>query len=124
MITKYDRYLIIFYIFLSLSFFMMFLTYGSEVRYLNIYSDGKLYASYNLEEINQDFEEIIKNKRGSVSLLISKEKCSVIDASCKDKLCKKQHSINEVNEKITCLPNRILIEIVSEKNDKVDMVAF
>ena len=126
MITRYDKCIVAFFLCLSVLFFSVFAFKGkSNVRILNIYSDGRLYATYNLDELNKDFKEKIENKRGSLTVYISGEKCFVQDADCKDKLCKKQHPINDVNQTITCLPNRILIEIISEKHgEKVDMVAF
>lgn len=126
MITRYDKCIVAFLLCLSVLFFSVFAFKGkSNVRILNIYSDGRLYATYNLDELNKDFKEKIENKRGSLTVYISGEKCFVQDADCKDKLCKKQHPINDVNQTITCLPNRILIEIISEKHgEKVDMVAF
>ena len=126
MITRYDKCIIALFLCLSVLFFSVFALKGKESsRILNIYSDGSLYATYKLDELNKAFEEKIENKRGSLTVYISGEKCFVQDADCKDKLCKKQHPINDVNQTITCLPNRILIEIVSEKLDeKVDMVAF
>ena len=126
MITRYDKCIVAFFLCLSVLFFAVFAFKGkSNVRILNIYSDGRLYATYNLDELNKDFKEKIENKRGSLTVYISGEKCFVQDADCKDKLCKKQHPINDVNQTITCLPNRVLIEIISEKHgEKVDMVAF
>lgn len=126
MITRYDKCIVAFLLCLSVLFFSVFAFKGkSNVRILNIYSDGRLYATYNLDELNKDFKEKIENKRGSLTVYISGKKCFVQDADCKDKLCKKQHPINDVNQTITCLPNRILIEIISEKHgEKVDMVAF
>ena len=126
MITRYDKCIVAFFLCLSVLFFSVFAFKGkSNVRILNIYSDGRLYATYNLDELNKEFKEKIENKRGSLTVYISGEKCFVQDADCKDKLCKKQHPINDVNQTITCLPNRILIEIISEKHgEKVDMVAF
>lgn len=126
MITKYDKYIIAFFMCLSVLFFSVFALKGQNGnRILNIYSDGKLYASYVLDTLDETIEEKVENKIGSVNIFISREKCYVKEADCEDKLCKRQHYINSVNQTITCLPNRILIEIVSEKLDeKVDMVAF
>lgn len=126
MITRYDKYIIAFFLCLSVLFFSVFTFKGeNNKKILNIYSEGSLYATYKLDEINKGFIEKVENRRGSVTVYISGEKCFVQDADCGDKLCIKQHSIGDVNQTITCLPNRILIEIVSEKIDeKVDTVAF
>ena len=40
-------------------------------------------------------------------------------------MCMRQYPINNAGETITCLPNKIFMEIVAESNDEdVDMVAF
>jgi len=126
MITKYDKCIIAFCLCLSVLFFSVFTFAGeNSKRILNIYSDGRLYATYDLNDLNDLIEKKIENKHGSLTVCISREKCYVKDADCEDRLCEKQHFISKVNQTITCLPNRILIEIVSQKPDeKVDMVAF
>lgn len=126
MITRYDKFIIVFFLCIAVLFFSVFsFAGGNGRRVLNIYSDGKLYASYVLDDLKNGFEEKITNKRGSCTVYISGEKCCVKEADCTDKLCEKQNPISEANQTITCIPGRILLEIISEKpEEKVDMVAF
>ena len=126
MITRFDKFIITFFLILSAAFFLAFSFIGKNGnKVLNIYSDGKLYATYNLDDIKKPFEEEIANDNGVVTVFVSDEMCYVKEADCPDKLCIRQRPINKVNQTITCLPAKILLEIVSEKSEeKVDMVAF
>lgn len=126
MTTKYDKFIIILLFILSVLFFSVFAYYGkSSERVLNIFSDGRLYASYDLEALKSDAEIKVENENGYLTVYISGEKCYVTDSDCKDKLCMRQYPINNAGETITCLPNKIFMEIVAESNDEdVDMVAF
>src|SRR5690625_2750127 len=42
------------------------------------------------------------------------------DANCTDFLCVQQGEITEVGETIVCLPNRVLVEIVSGEDEPVE----
>ena len=39
------------------------------------------------------------------------------DADCPDRLCVKQGRIKKVGESIVCLPHKVVIEIVGEKEE-------
>ena len=51
---------------------------------------------------------LIKIKNGQVSMK---------EANCRDLLCTHMPSIKKVGETIVCLPHRLILEIVSEKED-------
>ena len=86
MTTGWDKCIIALFLMLALCFFVCFsFMPEDEDRILNIYSDGKLYASYNLESINKAIETKVENKRGSCIVYISGEKCFITDADCKDR---------------------------------------
>ncbi|MBQ7332974.1 MAG: NusG domain II-containing protein [Clostridia bacterium] len=77
---------------------------------------GELVAEYSLE-INGEYTL----NGGTNILLISNGEASVIYANCPDKICKKTSPISLVGERIVCLPNRIMIEIVGD--GEVDFVS-
>lgn len=52
---------------------------------------------------------------GSNLLVIENGSASVRDATCPDKLCEHQKKISRSGERIVCLPNRVVVEILSEK---------
>ena len=47
----------------------------------------------------------------------------VVEASCPDKLDIKQGAISKVGEKLICLPNHFVAEILSEKKTDIDGVS-
>ena len=44
-------------------------------------------------------------------------------ANCKDKICVNHNKINKNNESIICLPNKVIVTVVSDKGGDVDEVA-
>lgn len=83
-----------------------------EGAYAVITVDGKTVETLSLQEnttytlpINEtDYNEIVV-KDGEIY---------VIDASCRDYLCMKQGKISKTQERIVCLPNKVIIEVVTE----------
>ena len=124
-ITKADFLVMIILIFLSVfSFLFAFSSKTEGNKVLNIYSDGRLYATYELEKTDKPFEVNVDNKFGSLTICVSKEKCYVKNSDCKDKLCVRQKEIVEANQILTCIPNKVIVEIASQKEKDVDMVAY
>ena len=58
---------------------------------------------------------------GTNILLIKDGEASVIYADCPDKICQKTSPISLTGERIVCLPNKLMIEIVGEGD--VDFVS-
>ena len=44
------------------------------------------------------------------------------EANCHDQLCVKQGRINKVGQSIVCLPNRVVITVISGDKDSMDSV--
>ena len=125
MITKADLFIIICLILISMALFLVFgLGYSGRDQVLKIYSENKLYAEYDLLSIKGPFELKVDNQYGNLTVYISQDEVCVIDSDCEDKLCT-GYSINKINQIITCVPNRVLIEIKnSKKKSDVDMVVY
>ena len=47
----------------------------------------------------------------------------MIDATCLNQLCIYQSPISSTSESIICLPNKVIIEIVSRSNNQVDAIS-
>lgn len=89
--------------------------------YAVVVQDGKEIASYPLDE---DRTVNIPSAAGGFNTLVISEGCAdVIDADCPDKLCVHQNRIKYNGETIVCLPNRLVVKIVSEQSGDVDFVA-
>ena len=79
-------------------------------KYVVVRIDGKVVNVYNIEE-NGNY--ILNN--GTNVLCISNYKAYLLSANCPDKLCINQGEIDEINESIVCLPNKLSIVISNSK---------
>lgn len=78
--------------------------------------DGELYATYLLSE--DRVEEIRTGNDGSrINRLVIKEgKAYVEFATCPDGICKDHRAVFRDGESIVCLPNRVVITVVSDES--------
>lgn len=89
--------------------------------YAVVVQEGKEIASYPLSE---DISVTFQSSNGGYNTLVIKEgKADVTEADCPDKLCVNQHSISFNGETIVCLPNKLVVKIVSGEEADVDIIA-
>lgn len=82
--------------------------------------DGSLYKKYPL---NKDGLYEIKTKNGTNTIKIKNGMVSMEDATCKNQVCVNHKSISKDNESIICLPNKVVVTIVSDKENNIDDIA-
>ncbi|MEE0105899.1 MAG: NusG domain II-containing protein [Lachnospiraceae bacterium] len=83
--------------------------------------DGKEYGTYNL---NKDQTIKIKQKTTVTNVLVIADgEIFMQDATCPDKLCEKQGKIRHDKETIVCLPNKVVVTVVSDEATGIDSVA-
>ncbi len=92
-----------------------FLLQGSGKEQVVVKIDGVVDATYDL---NEEQEIIINN--GSNVLMIKDGKADMIEADCPDKLCVDQRVISKNNESIICLPNKVVVEVLSPEESELD----
>ncbi len=115
-----DVILIIIMIILSVSSWVIIDTVKTEGGSVVVLTDGKETARYPL---NKDAEITIKNEDKFNLLIIKDGTAKIIEASCPDKLCVNQHSITYNGETITCLPNKVVVKVISEKTPETDFTS-
>ncbi len=82
---------------------------------------GEIYKELPL---NQDATIEITGVNGGKNLLVIKDGyADIIEATCPDKLCVKQRHIRYNRESLVCLPNQVIVEIHSETENEVDVIA-
>ena len=87
---------------------------GSNIK---ITVDGREYGTYSLFEEQTitigegDTKNIIEIKNG---------KAYMKDASCPDQLCVDQNAISFDKESIICLPNKVVITVISDIESDLD----
>jgi hypothetical protein len=81
--------------------------------------NGDVIADLNLNE-NQNYE--IKGADGATNLLIIKDgKAWIKEASCPDGLCINMGKISQNGQSVICLPNKVVVEIISDTTEADDM---
>lgn len=87
-----------------------------EGERVNVYIEGDLKYTYSLyEEVG--FE--IKNGENINKVKISNGKVKVISSNCANQNCVLHGEISMANERIVCLPHKLVIEISGEEVDAV-----
>lgn len=82
--------------------------------------DGKEYGRFSLDK---DREERIELSDGSYNILVIKDgKADMTEASCPDKICVNHRDISKRGESITCLPNKVIIEIRNGESSDLDAI--
>ena len=83
--------------------------------------DGVETAKYLLD---RDAEIRLESENGWYNILVIKDgSADVAEASCPDKICVNQHSIDKTGETITCLPNKTVIKIIGAGEAEIDFVS-
>lgn len=80
--------------------------------------NGEVVATYSLEK---NAQYTLNN--GTNILCIEDGKAYLVDANCPDHLCVKQGAITYNGETITCLPNKLTVTIINDKEPSVDLVS-
>lgn len=124
--TKGDKYLIIIIIVASIVSLIFVKNYASayDKKHVKIQVDGKDYKTIYFDPKITGKKLAIETEFGYNLVEINEEKVRVIEADCPDQLDVKQGYISKPGEVIVCLPNRLVIEIIGEKeDDDVDSIS-
>ncbi len=95
--------------------------------YVRITQDGQVLLEKDLRDFSEPAEYRIDSDHGHMVIFISSEKVYVKESDCPDKICMRQGDLTSPGDGAVCLPNRVIIEIVSGDEDdtsgKVDVIA-
>lgn len=81
-----------------------------------IYQDGVLIKTINLTNAAQTYSFDITGEHGSYNTIeVRNGKIGITAASCSDSLCMKMGFIHNNRIPVTCLPNKLVIKVVSEE---------
>lgn len=82
--------------------------------------DGEEYGRFPL---NADMTKRIELPDGGYNVLEIKEgKADVTEASCPDGICVSHRAVSKQNQSITCLPNKLVVEIQNGDMSDVDAI--
>lgn len=77
-----------------------------------IYSDNQLIMMVDLDH---EEEVVVNGAVGEVKIQVSPDGVAVVFSDCEDKICLHQGKISRANQTITCLPNKVYIRLVGNK---------
>ncbi len=103
------------FVLLAVTIFFLF-NNNEEGDSVRVTIGGVLVARYPLDE-----DITVALNGGTNTLVIKDGKAAIIDADCPDKICVKQGWVSRMGECITCLPNKVVVEII-KLSDSVDLV--
>ena len=126
--TKWDKYLIIIIMLISISsiFYMKYIATNQGEKYVLVEVNGLEYKKITIDNNKESRYLDINTKYGYNKLEVRNGKVRVIEANCKDKLDISQGFIENTGQVIVCLPNRMVVEIKSEKtpDEKIDAGSY
>ena len=115
--NKNDKLLIfVSIIILSITILILKLTSVKLNKIASIYYENNLVLQIDLSKEEQEY--IVKGYNGDVKIKAGNSKIKVVSETSEKHLCSKQGYISESYETIVCLPNKIVIKIVS--NNELD----
>ncbi|MGQ9474538.1 MAG: NusG domain II-containing protein [Actinomycetota bacterium] len=83
---------------------------GSGLR-IRVLADGKKVMELDLPQEKRSLE--VDGYQGKSRLEIEGGRVRMVDSACPDKLCVRTGWISRPGESIVCLPNRVVVEVVS-----------
>lgn len=117
---KIDFIIIIFFVLMAVVSIALFYLNKEEGEYVEVIVNKEIKDIFPLDENKQ---YTILDGKNINKIKIEDGKVWVTDASCPDKLCVKQGKIDKDGQSVICLPNKVVIKIVSDKKDEIDEVA-
>ncbi|MBR5565792.1 MAG: NusG domain II-containing protein [Roseburia sp.] len=103
--------------YVGVSIFQDATTHNAEALVL---IDGEEYGRFPLDT---DVVERIELPDGSYNVLVIEEgKADVTEASCPDGICVNHRAVSRQKQSITCLPNKLVVEIRNGEESDVDAI--
>lgn len=116
-VKKNDIFVVISLVILSIVLYFCFSSSEKNGDIAVIYADGAEYARLPLAEdaeINVAGTNVVCTKGGQVFMK---------SADCPDKLCVHQAPVSSSGRDIVCLPNKVIIRVISDKSADTDAIA-
>ncbi len=123
--TKGDKVVVALVLLIAIGTYAAFATFIADKSpdFLQIFVDGALYASYNLNEIKGEKTVEISSTYGTNTLKFDSDGAEMIETSCPDKTDIRLGKITKSGQVIICAPNRLIVRL-SGGDDKIDKVTY
>lgn len=117
-IKKSDWILVLVILCVAGACMFLYTKFGREdAAKVTVKTDGKVMGTYDL----QKDREVKINDTNCV--VIKNGKVKMIEANCPDQICVKHRAISKNKETIVCLPNKVIIEVLSDNEAELDSIA-
>lgn len=126
MITKWDKAVIFLLLTVAMLSYVVFsfAIFGEQAEGIEVFVDGKEYASYSFADITGEKNLKIETENGFNILKITEKSAVMTDASCPDKMDVKSGEISKSGQMIICVPNKVSVRVTGKKNLNVDKVTY
>ena len=115
MIKKADIILLIIILAVGIPLSVLSLTAGTAGDKVQISADGEVYGIYPLDE---DGEIEVTEDGHTNHITIKDGQVSMSYSTCLNQVCVDTGAISETKDSIVCLPNRVVVEIISSGDGK------
>lgn len=102
----------------AVSLVFLLLPSNGETDYIaDIYQNGELLTSIPLTEVQEIYTFTVTGDNGSQNRIeVRPGSIGIISADCPDKLCIHQGFVSDSKLPVTCLPNRLVIQLRPAEN--------
>lgn len=116
----------------DIALFFIILIFGLAISWLSLNSntDGdKVVVSvankvYGIYDINEDQTIKVSQEGHQNNITIKDGVVSMTYSDCKNQVCVETNSISQTKDSIVCLPNKVMVEIVSEnQGGDIDVIS-
>lgn len=97
----------------------------------DLYQEGKLISSISLSEVRETYTFTVTGTDGGTNEVeVRPGSIGIISADCPDKLCVQQGFLSDSGLPVTCLPNRLVIQLrpaashIDGDQETVDIVTY
>ena len=115
MIKKADIILLIVILAVGIPMSVLSLTSGTGGDKVKISTDGQIYGIYPL---NEDCEIDVTEDGHTNHITIKDGQVSMSYSTCRNQVCVNTGAISKTKDAIVCLPNRVVVEIISDGSEK------
>ena len=115
MIKKADIVLLIIILAVGIPLSVLSLTAGTAGDKVQISADGEVYGIYPLD---MDREIEVTEDGHTSHITIKDGQVSMSYSTCLNQICVNTGAISETKDAIVCLPNRVVVEIISSGEGK------
>ena len=116
MIKKADIVLLIVILAVGIPMSVLSLTAGTGGDKVKISTDGQVYGVYPL---NEDCEIDVTEDGHTNHITIKDGQVSMSYSTCRNQVCVNTGAISETKDAIVCLPNRVVVEIISSDSGSI-----